>query len=374
MNLPQALWRHGQSVWLDNFERGFIISGQLQQYIARDKLRGVLSNFMSLEQAIRGKDYNQDFRAIATHPNLDVRELYENIIVRDMQLAADLLKVVHDQTQRYDGFVNLDLSPHVVFDARATITETQRLWRLIGWSNLMLKVPATPTTLSIIEQLIGEGININVTLLFSHTVYEHVAQAYLIGLEALVAHGGEVSKVVSVASFSVCRLDKFMNSLVAARLDTTIDEHERAQLESLQGRVAIAEAKLTYQCHQVFYQSDRWQSLADQGAQPQRLLWDSSGIGNSPSDTQLFLESLIGRGTIIAIDRGILEEYRKYSPLRASLTQNLEAARQILESLPQLGISMEAIAERLLTEEVQQSIEQFEQLLRTIAQKRQTSF
>lgn len=374
MNLPQTLWRRGQSVWLDNFDHSFIVSGQLQQYITEDGLRGVLSNFISLEQAIGGKDYHQDLRAIAHPYSVDARSLYESIIVRDMQLAADLLKVVHDQTQGYDGFVNLDLSPQVVFDAQATLTEAQRLWRLVGWSNLMLKVPATPATLSLIEQLICEGININVTLLFSQAVYEQVAQAYLTGLEALAVQGGDLSKVASVASFSVCRLDKFINALVTARLDTTSNEHERAILESLQGRVAIAQAKLIYQRYRVLYQSDRWQTLAAQGAHPQRLLWDSGGIGNSPSDEWLFLESLIGKGTVIALSSTTLEEYRKYSPLRASLTENLEAAHRILESLPQLGISLEAIAERLLTEEVQQSIELFEQLLRTITQKRQILF
>lgn len=372
MSLLQTLWRRGQSVWIDNFERGFIVSGRLQQYIASDGLRGILSNFASLEQAILGKDYNQDFRAIAPQARIDGRSLYENIIVRDMQLAADLLKVVHDRTQGYDGFVNLDLSPQVVFDAQATIVEAQRLWRLVGWSNLMLKVPATPALLSIIEQLICEGININVTLLFSQAVYEQVAQAYLTALEALAVQGGELSKVASVASFSVCRLDKFINALVTARLDTTTDEHEWAILESLQGRVAIAQAKLIYQRYRVLYQSDRWQTLAAQGAQPQRLLWDSGAIGNSPSDERLVLESLIGTGTIIALSQETLEEYRKYSPLRASLSENLEAAHQTLESLPQLGISLEEIADQLVTQEVQQSLELFEQLLRTISQKRQT--
>lgn len=374
MNLPQTLWRRGQSVWLDNFDHSFIVSGQLQQYITEDGLRGVLSNFISLEQAIESKDYDQDLRAVPHPYSVDARSLYESIIVRDMQLAADLLKVVHNQTQGYDGFVNLDLSPQVVFDAQATLTEAQRLWRLVGWSNLMLKVPATPATLSIVEQLIGEGININVTLLFSQAVYEQVAQAYLTGLEALAVQGGELSKVTSVASFSVCRLDKVINALVTARLDTTTDEHERAILESLHNRVAIAQAKLTYQRYQVLYQSDRWQSLAARGAQPQRLLWDSGAIGNAPSDEWLFLESLIGTDTAIALSSTTLEEYRKYSPLRATLTENLETAHQILESLPQLGISIDAIADRLLTEEVQQSIELFEQLLKTIAQKRQTLF
>jgi transaldolase len=374
MNLPRTLWRLGQSVWLDNFERGFIVSGQLQHYIIEGGLRGVLSNFIGLEQVIWGKDYHQDFRAIAHQPDMNVRSLYESIIIRDMQLAADLLKVVHDQTQGYDGFVNLDISPQVVFDAQATLAEAQRLWQLVGWSNLMLKVPATPASLSIVEQLIREGINVNVTLLFSQAVYEQVAQAYLRGLEALAAQGGEVSKVASVASFSMCRLDKFINALVIARLDTASNEHERALLESLQGRVAIAQAKLTYQHYRVLYQSDRWQTLADRGAQPQRLLWDSGAISNSPSDERLFLESLIGTGTAIALSSTTLEEYRKYSPLRASLSQNLEAAHRTLDSLPQLGISLEEIAHRLVTEEVQQSIELFEQLLRTISQKRQTPF
>lgn len=219
MSLPQTLRHYGQSVWLDDLEREIIVSGQLRQYIAQDGLRGGLSNFTSLEQAIRGKNYHRDFRAMERQPEIDVRShgassaqaVYEYIIVRDMQMAADLFKVVHAQTHWCDGYVNLDLPPQVVFDRQATLSEARRLWQAVGWSNSMLKLPATPTTLSVIEQLIREGINVNVTLLFSQAVYEQVAQAYITRLEALAVQGKEINKVVSVASFPVSRLDETIN-------------------------------------------------------------------------------------------------------------------------------------------------------------------
>lgn len=378
MNLLQTLRQHGQSVWLDGLERNWILTGQLQRSI-NNGLRGVISNFRSLEQAIRERSYDRDFRSIARQPNINAQSLYAYLTIQDMQLAADLMKAVHNRTHAGDGFVNLDLPPQFVFDTQAILTEARRLWQMVGWSNLMLKIPATSVTVSVIEQLIHEGININVTMLFSQAVYEQVAEAYLRGLEALAMQGKEVSNVSSVASFSVTRLDDAIAALINTPLE--IAGQERTLPESFPGngaicatqRFAIAQAKVMYQRYQTVYQSDRWQALARLGAQPQRLLWDVTNIRNSRCQAQHYIKSLVGAGTVLALSPLILQEQEQYSyrPTHASLTIGVDAAYQTLENLEQI-ISLETLADRLLCEELQRSQEAYQQLLRTIAQKRQS--
>jgi transaldolase len=258
MNLSQTLRHYGQSVWLDGIERNSILTGRLQRSIDNG-LRGLLSNFTSLEQAIRAGDYDRDFQSISHDPDLDPASIYKYLTIQDMQLAADLMKAVYDRTHATDGFVNLDLSPYLAIDTQTTLTEARRLWQAVGWSNLMLKIPATAATIPAIlilrgsanEQLIAEGININATLLCSRIVYERVAEAYLRGLEALLIEGKEVSKVASVASFSIGRLDE----AVAEQLKTTAQQ--QALRESLLGHVGIAQAKVVYRQYQNIYQTDR---------------------------------------------------------------------------------------------------------------------
>jgi transaldolase len=241
----------------------------------------------------------------------------------------------------------------------------------------MLKVPATSATVSVIEQLIHQGININVTSLFSQAVYEQVAEAYLRGLEVLAKQGKEVSTIASVASFSVSRLDEAITALITTHLEA---EQERGLPESFRGnaaicatrqRFAIAQAKVMYHRYQTIYQSDRWQALARLGAQPQRLLWDITNITNARSHAQYYIESLVGAGTVLALSPLILEEQEQYNPRYASITVGVDAAHQTLENLERI-ISLEMIAGRLLSEELQRSQAAYQQLLRTIAQKRQS--
>jgi transaldolase len=361
MNLSQTLRHYGQSVWLDGVERNSILTGRLQRSID-DGLRGLLSNFTSLEQAIRAGDYNRDFQSIASGSDLDPASIYEYLTIQDIQLAADLMKAVYDRTHATDGFVNLDLSPNRAIDTQATLTEARRLWQAVGWSNLMLKIPATAATMPAIEQLVAEGINLNVTLVYSQIVYERVTEAYLRGLEALSSEGKEVSKVASVASFSIGRLDE----AIAIQANTTAQQ--QALRESLLGRVGIAQAKVVYQQYQAIYQADRWQSLARLGAQPQRLLWDISNINSARFPSQHYIKSLIGAGTVLAMSLQIVEESDRFSPTRASLTIDVDLARQTLENLEQI-VSLETIADRLLAEELQQSQDDYQQLLDTIIKK-----
>jgi transaldolase len=368
MNLSPTLRHYGQSVWLDGIERNSILNGRLQRSIDNG-LRGLLSNFTSLEQAIRAGEYDRDFQSISHDPDLNPASIYEYLTIQDMQLAADLMKAVYDRTHATDGFVNLDLSPYLAIDTQATLTEARRLWQAVGWSNLMLKIPATAATLPAIlilrgsanAQLIAEGINVNATLLCSQVVYERVAEAYLRGLEALSIEGKEVSKVASVASFSIGRLDE-----AVAKLKTTAQQ--QALQESLLGRVGIAQAKVVYQQYQNIYQTDRWQSLARLGAQPQRLLWDISNIDLAQFPAQHYIKSLVGAGTVIALSPQIIENYDRFSPTQASLTVDVDLAWQMLEHLEQI-ISLETIADRLLAEELQQSQDAYQQLLGTITKK-----
>jgi transaldolase len=370
MNLSQTLRHYGQSVWLDGIERNSILNGRLQRSIDNG-LRGLLSNFTSLEQAIRAGEYDRDFQSISHDPDLNPSSIYEYLTIQDMQLAADLMKAVYDRTHATDGFVNLDLSPYLAIDTQATLTEARRLWQAVGWSNLMLKIPATTATLPAIEQLIAEGININATLLCSQIVYERVAEAYLRGLEALLVEGKEVSKVASVASFSVGRIDE----AVAEQLKTT--DRKQALQESLRGNVGIAQAKVVYQQYQDIYQTDRWQSLARLGAQPQRLLWDITNINSARFPAQHYIESLVGAGTVMALSSQIMEESDRFSPTQASLTIDVDLARQTLENLEQIisletiavGVASPPLANRLLAEELQRSQDTYQQLLSTITKK-----
>lgn len=359
MSLLRTLRQYGQSVWLDGLERNWILSGQLQRSIDNG-LRGVTSNFTSLGQAIRAKSYDRDFQAIQRQPDIDAQWLYEYLTIQDMQLAADRMKPIHTQTHASEGFVNLDLPPQVVFDSQSTLTVARKLWQAVGWSNLMLRMPATAATVSVVEQLIREGININVTALFSQTIYEQVAEAYLRGLEALMLQGQEVSAIASVSSISINRFDDAVVALINPPENKT-----DALLEA--PPLGIALAKVIYQQYQTIYHSDRWQTLARLGAQPQRLLWDITSLKRHQA--KHYIESLVSAGTVLVLDPLILQEYDRYIPLQKSLTVNVDAAHQTLENLERT-ISLEAIADRLLAEELERLQEAYQKMLSAIEQRR----
>ena len=272
MNPLKALQGFGQSVWLDYIRRGLIVSGELKKLIEQDGLRGVTSNPAIFEKAIAGStDYSAALDELQGRPDLDAMGLYESLAIRDIQDAADVIRSVYDQTRGRDGYVSLEVSPLLARDTRKTIEEARRLWKAVGRDNVMIKVPATPEGIPAIEQLIGEGLNVNVTLLFAERAYEGVAQAYIAGLQSLAARGGNVSRVASVASFFVSRIDTAIDAIATARLKTAESPAERALLRSIMGKVAIANAKLTYQRYQEIFRSQRWQALALKGAQTQRV-------------------------------------------------------------------------------------------------------
>ncbi|MGE5851383.1 MAG: bifunctional transaldolase/phosoglucose isomerase [Candidatus Methylomirabilota bacterium] len=370
MNPLKALQGYGQSVWLDYIRRGLIVSGELKKMIDEDGLRGVTSNPAIFEKAIAGSaDYAAALDELQRRPDLDAMGQYEHLAIRDIQEAADVMRSVYDQTGGRDGYVSLEVSPNLARDTRKTIQEARRLWKAVGRDNVMIKVPATPEGIPAIQQLISEGINVNVTLLFAERAYEEVAQAYISGLETLAAQGGAVSRVASVASFFISRIDTAIDTSAAARLQTAQGAAERALLRSILGKVAIANAKLTYQRYQEIFRSPRWQALALKGAQTQRLLWASTGTKNPKYPDVLYVEELIGPDTVNTIPPATFEAFRDHGQPRASLEEGLEEAHDTMAILEKVGISMTQVADKLLEEGVQLFVEAFDKLLGAVEKR-----
>lgn len=373
MNPLQGLHAHGQSVWLDYIRRSLLTSGELGRLIKEDGLRGVTSNPAIFEKAITGStDYMEILRALAPQYQ-DAKTLYEQVAIRDIQDATDVLKPVYEQTQRRDGYVSFEVSPHLAHDTQGTLEEARRLWRAVGRDNLMIKVPATPEGIPAIEQLISEGTNVNVTLLFSQDVYERVANAYIAGLGKRAAQGGDVSHVASVASFFISRIDTAIDAMLTAKLKTATDASERALVRSLLGKVAIANAKLTYQRYQELFRGDAWLALAKKGAKTQRVLWASTSTKNPNYRDVMYVEELIGPDTVNTIPPATFDAFRDHGRVRASLTEGLEEAYDTMEALEQVGISMAEVTDRLLKEGVQLFAEPFDKLLAAVDKTRQAA-
>jgi transaldolase/glucose-6-phosphate isomerase len=372
MNPLLALQEYGQSVWLDYIGRQLLVSGELQRLVEQDGLRGVTSNPAIFEKAITSSaDYRAALNALTRQP-LDASGLYEQLAIQDIQAATDILRPVYEHTNRGDGYVSLEVSPHLAPNTRGTIEEAKRLWQAVGRDNLMIKVPATPEGLPAIEQLIGDGLNINVTLLFAQEVYERVAQAYIAGLERCVAQGGDVSRIASVASFFISRIDSAIDARVTARLNATPDVHEQALLRSLTGTVAIANAKLTYQRFQEIFRGARWEALAAKGARRQRVLWASTSTKNPQYRDVLYVEELIGPDTVNTMPPATLEAFRHHGRVRSSLEEDLAGARATMQALAQAGISMQEVTDALLAEGVRLFAEPFDKLLDALAQHSHT--
>src|SRR3982075_271756 len=273
MNPVKALENHGQAVWLDFLARGFIANGDLKQLIDTDGVKGVTSNPSIFEKAIGSSDeYDGAIGSALKKGDRSVADLFEHVAVEDIQHAADVLRPVYDQLKGDDGFVSLEVSPYLAMDTKATIAEAKRLWKNVKRKNLMVKVPATPEGLPAIQHLIGEGISINITLLFSQKVYVQVAQAYLAGLEKYVAKGGDPAHVASVASFFVSRIDSAVDKALDEKIARANDTNKKERLAALKGKVAIANAKLAYQQYKRLFSGARWDRLPATSGTPQRLL------------------------------------------------------------------------------------------------------
>jgi transaldolase / glucose-6-phosphate isomerase len=371
-NPLKELLNYGQSVWLDYIRRDLITSGELKRMIAEDGLRGMTSNPSIFEKAIGESSlYDDMLKQLASRPDLEATARFEQIAIRDIQDAADLLRPVYDSSKFGDGFVSLEVSPYLARKTQETIDEARRLWKAVKRENVMIKVPGTAEGLPAIRQLIGEGININITLLFAQEVYEKVAEAYIAGLEDLQARGGNLSKMASVASFFISRIDTLVDSLLDDRLKKTTDPAQQRLLKSLLGKVAIANGKLTYQRYQRIFSGPRWAKLAAKGAHTQRVLWASTSTKNPKYRDVLYVEELIGPDTVDTIPPATLEAFRDHGRVRKSLTEDVAGAQKTMDDLAKGGISMKEVTDKLTDDGVKLFADAFGKLLAAVEKSTQ---
>jgi transaldolase/glucose-6-phosphate isomerase len=367
-----ALQRLGQSVWLDYIRRDLLTSGELRKLVDEGVV-GLTSNPAIFEKAILGsKEYDAGIRQtrISFEAEKPV-EIYERLAIEDIQMAADILRPAYDRTAGRDGYVSLEVSPHLAHDTQATIDEARRLRAAVARPNLMIKVPGTPAGVPAIQQLIREGISVNVTLLFAVEAYEAVAQAYIAGLEQRIAAGEPVDRVASVASFFVSRIDTLIDEQLEKAAASTSESSRRARLLGLCGKIAIANAKIAYVRYQELIASKRWQALAARGARPQRLLWASTSTKNPAYPKTIYVDELIGPDTVNTLPPETLDAFRAHGQPRVTLTLGLEEARRQLQELAALGISLQAATDQLLKEAVKKFADPFDKLLKAIDLKRQ---
>ena len=357
----------GQSIWLDYIRRDLLQGGELQRLITEDGLRGMTSNPSIFEKAIAGSTQYQEFLdSLAGRTDLDAKGRYELLAIRDIQDAADLLAPVYQNTKKRDGYVSLEVSPYLAHDTSGTIDEARRLWKSVARGNVMIKVPGTAEGIPAFRQLISEGINVNVTLLFAQEVYEEVAAAFIDGVEKFAASGGDVSKVASVASFFISRIDSLVDSLIGDQLKKETDASRKAKLQGILGKVAIANGKLTYEAYQRIFSFPRWKALAAKGAQTQRVLWASTSTKNPNYRDVLYIEELIGPDTVNTVPPATLDAFRDHGKPRTSLTENLEGARRTMADLAGVGIVMKDVTDKLTTDGVKLFADAFDALLAAV--------
>lgn len=367
--------RFGQSIWYDNIHRSFIESGELGRLIQRDGLLGITSNPAIFEKAISGgSDYDPQLEGLVLRGEGSAQSLYEDLAIQDIQMAADALQGVYERTGGTDGYVSLEVSPYLANDTDGTLEEARRLFTTVDRANVMIKVPATEAGLPAIEELIAAGINVNVTLLFSVKAYERVAFAYVKGLEKLLRRGEKLRSVSSVASFFVSRIDTLIDDRLVALASKTEGKGDRAKIQSLMGRVAIANAKIAYASYLNLIEGERWKALERQGARPQRLLWASTSTKNPDYPKTMYVDELVGPETVNTVPADTFKAFRETGTAECRLTEdwdvNLSRALTTMSDLSEVGLSMESATDELLVEGVRKFTEPFDNLLESIELKR----
>ena len=373
MNPLRALADKGQAVWLDFLSREIIENGQLKRLIDEDGLAGITSNPSIFEKAIGETDsYDGIIKRLVGRDGGSVSAIYEQIATADIAAAADMLRPLYDKTEGRHGFVSLEVSPYLAMDTAGTIAEARRLWAAVGRPNIFIKVPGTEPGVRAIRQLLAEGLNINITLLFSQAAYEDVVEAFLSALEDRVAAGQPIDRIASVASFFVSRIDTAADKLLDEAATRAMSEAERKALESLRGKVAIANAKLAYRRFQRRFAGERWERLQKGGARPQQLLWASTGTKNPAYSDVLYVDELIGPETVNTMPEKTMDAFRDHGRVRDTLTADVDAAAQTLAALDRAGISLDAITAKLVTDGVKLFSDSFDNLNGTLAEKRRS--
>jgi transaldolase/glucose-6-phosphate isomerase len=371
-NPLKALLDYGQSMWLDYIRRDLITSGSLKKMIEDDGLRGMTSNPSIFEKAIGESSlYDDILKSLASRNDLDTTARYEQIAIRDIQGAADILRPVYESSKFRDGYVSLEVSPLLALKTQETIDEARRLWKAVDRPNVMIKIPGTAEGLPAIRQAIGDGINVNVTLLFAQEVYEQVAEAHIAGLEDLAKRGGNLKKTAGVASFFISRIDTLVDSMLEDKLKASTDPKQQALLKSLLGKVAIANGKLTYQRYERIFSGPRWQALASQGAQTQRVLWASTSTKNPAYRDVMYVEELIGPDTVNTMPPATIDAFRDHGRLRNSLTEDVAGAQSVMDDLGKAGISIKEVTTKLTADGVKLFADAFHKLLAAVEKSTQ---
>lgn len=351
----------GQSIWLDYIRRDLLGSGELRRLIEEDGLRGITSNPAIFEKSITGSHYyDDDIRTMALEGK-DVKAIYEGLSQQDVQRAADEFRPVYNSSDGADGYVSLEVNPHLAHNTAGTLEEARQLWVALNRPNVFIKIPATAEGLPAIQQLISEGINVNVTLLFGLPRYRQVAQAYIAGIEARAAQGKPIKTVASVASFFVSRIDALVDPLMEKSIAQ--DGYEAHLARKARGQVAIASAKMAYQIYQEIFGGDRFKKLATQGARVQRLLWGSTSVKNPDYSDLKYVEALIGADTVNTVPVETLAAYRDHGDPKIRIEEDVERAGQLLARLPELGINLDAVTQQLEDEGVEKFTKPFDKLM-----------
>ncbi|WP_338863784.1 transaldolase [Myxococcus stipitatus] len=373
MNPLRQLEEFGQAVWMDNLQRSYITHGTLKKLIDEDGLKGLTSNPTIFQKAVSGSDDYADLFAAARGKGLSAGDVYEQLAVRDIQGAADVFRPVFDALKGRDGFASLEVSPGLANQTQATMEEARRLWKKLDRPNVMVKVPGTEAGVPAFEQLTAEGLNINVTLLFSQERYRQIAHAYLTGLERFAKAGGDLSKVASVASFFVSRIDVAADKEIEQRLKAAgVSAEQRKLLEGLSGKVAIANAKLAYRGYQEIFSTPRWKALAAKGARVQRVLWASTSTKSPKMRDVIYVEELIGPDTVNTMPPATIDAFRDHGKVRTSLVEDVAGAKETMRQLEASGISMKALTDRLTVDGVRLFEESFDALLAAVGQQLKT--
>ena len=372
MNNPLLqLKTFGQSVWYDNIDRAQLISGQFKRLLDEDGVVGVTANPTIFQKSVSHGDAYDEQMTQLIKEGKSTNEIYETLIVRDVCTVADLLRPIYDRTNRQDGFVSLEVSPELAHDTERTLAEVRRFWKMVDRPNLLIKIPATPEGIPAIQQALTEGININITLIFSLDDYRSVADAYLSALEERNAEGKEIGHIASVASFFVSRVDTLVDQLLEDRIKATSDSAEQQKLKSLEGKAAIANARLVYQEFKRVFSTPRFETLKHSGAHVQRPLWASTSTKNPAYRDVLYAEELIGPDTVDTMPLETIENFRDHGRVSRTIENDIPQASAEFAALEEVGIHYDQVTQQLQDEGVQKFTDSFHELFKGIDSKKQ---
>ena len=361
----------GQSVWYDTIDRGQLVSGLFKRLLDEDGIVGVTSNPTIFQKSISHGDAYDEQMTQLIQQRKSTNEIYEALVIKDITTVADMLGPIYDRTNRQDGFVSLEVSPDLAHDTERSLSEARRFWQLVDRPNLMIKIPATPEGIPAVQQALTEGININITLIFSLDSYRDVADAYISALEDRNAEGKDISHIASVASFFVSRVDTLVDQLLEDKIKTTSDSAEQQKLKSLEGKAAIANARLVYQEFTRIFHTPRFETLKHSGAHVQRPLWASTSTKNPAYRDVLYAEELIGPDTVDTMPLETIENFRDHGRVSRTVENDIQQAKDVFASLEKVGIHYDQVTKQLQDEGVQKFADSFHELFQGVESKKQ---